>query len=201
MRSLSARSLANGWRQLENPAVSAVVLELHACFAVRVFASRNRGGSSVGMALAIGLAVTTSLAPLQDRPKRSGANTTDDLSILVKLSRVLVELLGRRAGESARAGATEAAKTLRPLFGPKTAIASLEREAAELRARLSSRAESAVDVLDRKGTLPLVSQIDGVACSQCHLRLPTALAGSVAASAFERCPHCKRVVIATTRAS
>ena len=91
---------------------------------------------------------------------------------------------------------------LLPTFDrPAKAIGVLEREAADLRAGLSPLARRAVELLERKSTLPLTSRVDGGACSECHLRLPTSLACSVAAETVERCPNCKRVLIADGRAS
>lgn len=84
---------------------------------------------------------------------------------------------------------------------PAKAIGVLEREAAQLRAGLSPIARRAVELLERKSTLPLVSRLDGDTCGECHLRLPTALAGSVSPETVERCPNCKRVLIADGRAS
>jgi hypothetical protein len=119
--------------------------------------------------------------------------------------RVAVDLLDdavagdRRAFASANAKAVRDTDTLGPLLERLSrAIAELESQAADLRSRLSPATAHALDTLLRKNVLPLVSALDRGACGVCHLRLPTALAGSTALrGAVHRCPHCKRILVTT----
>jgi hypothetical protein len=105
---------------------------------------------------------------------------------------------GKRAYESATRGVARSTDMLRPLLTRLSkAIVELERDAEDLRTKLSPIAGGAFDVLMRKKTLPLVCSLDGGACGECHLFLPTAIAGSVAArQTVLRCPHCRRVLVA-----
>lgn len=104
-------------------------------------------------------------------------------------------------GEPTMVRATRRTNTAAVFDRPTKAIGVLEREAADLRSGLSPLARRAVELLERKSTLPLVSRVDGGACSECHLRLPTGLACSVAPETVESCPNCKRLLIADGRAS
>lgn len=199
--------------------------------------------------------MTTSPALLRGRPIGPGPDATNDVGLVVSLSRVLIDLHRYPQGATARsprsrpradvsnlntilnassrvptsrrgaegrwsptvevtAGAvasdqdepTMVRAARRTNAGavfdrPAKAIGVLEREAAGLRAGLSPLARGAVELLERKSRLPLVSRVDGGTCSECHLRLPTGLACSVAPETVERCPNCKRVLIADGRAS
>jgi hypothetical protein len=117
--------------------------------------------------------------------------------------RVTIEVLddaiagNRLALESAACRAANATDSVTPLLPRlKAAISSLQGEADELRAELSPLAERAVVILARKKVLPIVAGLDHQTCGECHLRLPTALAGSVALkTGLHRCPHCKRILV------
>jgi predicted nucleic acid-binding Zn-ribbon protein len=117
--------------------------------------------------------------------------------------RVTLEILdeavagGQRAYDAATRGIACSNDTLGPeLVRTMTAIAAAEREALELRRTLSPVAVRILDVLLRKRTLPLVSYVSGRACAECHLSLPTALAGAVRKTGgLHWCPHCKRVLL------
>lgn len=105
---------------------------------------------------------------------------------------------GQRDYESAFRRASGSVGALRPfLTHLSSAITRLEREAANIRAALTPFAVRALDVLERKGTLPLVAHLHDGACGECHLCVPTALASAVGTSVgVQRCPHCKRVLVA-----
>jgi predicted nucleic acid-binding Zn-ribbon protein len=109
-------------------------------------------------------------------PRRS-ETALSDVDLLVRLSRVHVDLHRNR--------------------GLPKAIVALEREAEELRANLSLVAGRVLEVLLQKKRLPIVASLEAGACGECHLFLPTALASSVSTSqTLHQCLHCKRILVA-----
>jgi predicted nucleic acid-binding Zn-ribbon protein len=120
---------------------------------------------------------------------------------------VTAEVLGEalagslRDQESASRRAVRSIGAFRPLLARLSAASEgLEEEAANLRAKLSPLAVRALEILERKAILPLVASLDEGACGECHLCVPTALASAVGASrAIQRCPHCKRILVARDR--
>ena len=128
---------------------------------------------------------------------------------VVAPDRVTVDVLreavagGRRDYDSASRRAARSTGAIRALLARlSAAIAQLEEEADGLRAQASPLARRVLEVLERKGTLPLVASLDGRACGECHLSVPTALASAVATRpAVQRCPHCNRVLVARDRMS
>jgi predicted nucleic acid-binding Zn-ribbon protein len=120
-----------------------------------------------------------------------------------RADRVAVEILdeavagARKARATANDSAVRAADSLGPLLGRLSrAITRLERQAMELRARLSPPTGRLLDALARRDVSPPVATLVNSACGECHVRLPTALANAMIRDlTAHRCPHCKRVLV------
>ncbi|HVV48037.1 MAG TPA: hypothetical protein VHO06_00095 [Polyangia bacterium] len=123
--------------------------------------------------------------------------------------KVAVEILddavagARKARATANDSAVRAADSLGPLLERLSrAITRLERQAAELRARLSPPTGRLLDALARRDVSPPIATLVNSACGECHMRLPTAQANAMIRDlTAHRCPHCKRVLVPATAGS
>ena len=151
------------------------------------------------------VAIEAAPSPSESRDSRS-----TDLDVLIELSNVLKEL--RYLKNSATSDAPDRQGGLRLLSreesadrasvhgasgeGAAAAIADLEREVQRLRSTLTAGTERVLTSLSRGNISPPLAAIADGACSECHLRLPTALASTLGTGAIvARCPHCKRLLM------
>jgi hypothetical protein len=76
-------------------------------------------------------------------------------------------------------------------------IKTLEREIESLRTDLSPLGHVTYFALVRASRLPLVAMLTDGACSGCHMRVPSALVGSILnKGGIQKCPSCDRVLLA-----
>jgi uncharacterized protein len=86
--------------------------------------------------------------------------------------------------------------SLRKPGGPHEAERrSLEERRNALRDQVRQALLAQYDVLNRAGRRPVLAEIRGDACGQCHVMLPLGLLGEIRADGHLRsCPHCKRLL-------
>jgi len=132
--------------------------------------------------------------------ERESPLVKDEIDLLLRLSDIHISLekaLAAVADARAQNPGPDASRRMGPKLFDELAetVERLRRDAASTSQHLSSATHRSYEGLRRQARLPLVAFVRDGLCGECHVRLPSALAGAVMSGPELRsCPFCGRLL-------